>query len=77
MDNGASVWGHKSFSCIDAIQNQAKRYFLGVGKRTPVAVMQDDIGWSVTAHRQWLCVIRQWCRLVQMDPGRINKRVFN
>ncbi len=76
MDYGASVWGHKSFSCIDAVQNRAMRYFLGVGKRTPVAAMQGDIGWSVPAHRQWLFVIRQWCRLAQMDPGRINKRVF-
>ncbi len=77
MDHGASVWGYKSFSCIDAVQNRAMRYFLGVGKRTPVAVMQGDIGWSVPAHRQWICVIQQWCRLAQMDPGRINKIVFN
>ncbi len=54
MDLGTSVWGHKPFSCIDAVQNRAMRNFLGVGKRTPVAAMQGDIGWSAPAHRQWL-----------------------
>ncbi len=50
MDYGASV----SFSCIDAVQNRAMKYFLGVGKRTPVAAMQGDIGWSVPTHRHQL-----------------------
>ncbi len=50
---------------------------LGYRKWITVAAMQDDIGCSVPAHRQWPLVIRQWCRLAQMDPGRINKRVFN
>jgi hypothetical protein len=31
---GASIWGYKSFSCIEAVQNRAMRYSLGVGKRT-------------------------------------------
>ncbi len=44
MDYGTSVWGHKSFSCIDAVQNWAMRYFLRLGKRTPVVARQWEIG---------------------------------
>ncbi len=43
MDYGTSVWGHKSFSCKDIVQNWDMRYFLRLGKHTPVAAMQDDI----------------------------------
>lgn len=29
---GAAVWGHKTFFCINAVQNKAMQFFLGVGK---------------------------------------------
>ena len=32
-------------SCINAIQNRAMRFFLGVGKYTPVAALQGEMGW--------------------------------
>ena len=31
---GAAIWGSKSFSCINAVQNRAMIFFLGVGKYT-------------------------------------------
>ncbi len=36
---GAVVWGAKRFSCINAIQNRAMRFFLGTGKYTPTAAV--------------------------------------
>ena len=32
---GASIWGCKQFSCVNAVQNRALRFFLGVGRYTP------------------------------------------
>ena len=34
MDYGAAIWGHKPHSCIQAVQNRAMRFHLGVGRRT-------------------------------------------
>ena len=39
---GAPIWGTESFSCIQAVQNRAARYFLNVGKYTPVAAVNGD-----------------------------------
>ena len=29
---GAAAWGHKEYSCIDAVHNHICRYFIGVNK---------------------------------------------
>ena len=34
-----SIWGTMSRSCIEAVQNRALRYFLGLGKYTPNSAM--------------------------------------
>ncbi len=59
LDYGAAIWDHKSFSCIQEVQNRAMRYYLGVGRRTPNVAVQSDIGWSCNEQRQWMCVSRQ------------------
>ena len=35
IEYGPAIWGDKCFSCIEAVQHRASRYFLGVGKRAP------------------------------------------
>ena len=35
INYGASIWGTMVYSCIDAVQNRALRYFLGLGKYAP------------------------------------------
>ena len=40
----AAIWGHKEFSCINAVHNRMCRYFLGVKKFTPNAAVQGDMG---------------------------------
>jgi hypothetical protein len=52
------------------------RYYLGVGRSTPVAALTGDMGWIVPAHRQWIGVIRHYCRLTCMDTNRLNYKVF-
>ena len=42
---GAAIWGNKSFSCINSIQNRAMRFYLGTGKYTPTAAVGGDMGW--------------------------------
>ena len=42
---GAPIWGTECFSCIQAVQSRAARYFLNVGKYTPVAAVNGDTAW--------------------------------
>ena len=45
IDYSAAIWGTKSMSCINAVQNRACRYFLGLGRYAPNAAINGDMGW--------------------------------
>ena len=48
---GAAVWGNKTYSCINAVQNRAMRFYLGIGKYPPNAA-SGDTGWQPPGIRQ-------------------------
>ncbi len=73
---GASIWGTKSYSCINAVQNRAMIFYLGTGKYTPTAAVFGDMGWHPPITKQWKCVCNIWSRFTSMDNLRINKRIF-
>ena len=73
---GAAVWGVKEYSVINTVQNKACRFFLGVGKYTPNAAVNGDMGWTPPHIKQMTSVLSHWFRLNHMDSDRINKRVF-
>ncbi len=73
---GAAIWGTRSYACINAIQNRAMRYFLGVGRYAPTAAVSGDMGWIPAHVRQWKCIANHWCRSVNMHDDRINRRIF-
>jgi len=73
---GSAIWGHKQYTCINAIHNKACRYYLGVGKYTANAAVQGDTGLTPPVIDQWLSITRQWCRMVNMNASRINKKFF-
>ena len=56
----ASMWDAKSFSCINAVQNRAMRFFLGTGKCTPTVAVSGDMGWDPALIKQWKCICRYW-----------------
>ena len=72
----AAVWGYKSYSCINAVFNRACRFYLGVGKYTPNAAIQGDMGWKTPWQNQWSCIFKNWKRLCNMPDDRLCKRVF-
>ena len=45
---GLLCGGERSYSCIEAIQNRALRFRLGVGRYTPCAEVSGDMGWTST-----------------------------
>ena len=72
---GAAVWGTKQFSCINAVQSRAARFFLGVGKYSTNAGVLGDTGWEPVIEKQWKVVTGHWSRVQRMDENRINARV--
>ena len=77
MDYSASIWGTCDFSCVDNVFNQACRFFLGVGKYTPVVAIRGEMDWKTSKHRKWLSVTGLLCRIQSMSNVRINKRIFD
>ena len=73
---GAAMWGDRSFSCIDAVQNRAMRLFLGTGKYTPTAAVSGDMSWQPPVLRQWKAICQQWVRFLDIEGMRANKRIF-
>ena len=76
IEYGAGIWGTADRSGIEAVQLRACRYFRGVGRYTPNAAVNGEMGWKPVKLKQWASVCRLWCRLVSMPSERINKRVF-
>ena len=46
------------------VQNKACKFFSG------------DMGWKMSLHRQWECVLRLKLRLMKLPDIRINKRIY-
>ena len=46
IDYSSAVWGTRSYSWIDAVQNRACRYFLGLCKYAPNQAINGDMGWK-------------------------------
>ena len=76
LDYGAAVYGTNSYSCLEAVQNRACRYYLGLGKYAPNLAINGDMGWDTPQNKQWICVIRKWCRMINMDNTRLTKILF-
>ena len=59
IDYGACIWGHREFSCINAVQHRAIRSFLGVHKKTHNAAALGEVGWTPQVMSQKVCIARQ------------------
>ena len=53
INYGSSIWGGKEFSSISSVHNRAGRYYLGLGRYTPNAALQGELGWKTPLQRQW------------------------
>ena len=62
INYGASIWGTREYSCINIVQHRACRFFLGVGKFTPNAAVEGDLGWVPQEVRQWNSVMGSFQR---------------
>ena len=67
---GAGIWG-----CINAVQNRAMRFFLGVGKYIPIADFEGEMEWEASFIKQWTSIGRHFVRISRTPLNRINKHI--
>ena len=78
LDYGAPVWSRFAGNRdIEKVQNLAYRYFLGVGRKHPLAAASGDMCWMPTKRRHQLSTVMFWIHLLQLDNERIAKKVYN
>jgi len=75
IDYSSSIWGFKTYSCINAVQHRAMRFFLGVGRYTPISALFGEMGWDPPIVRQWTSISRYYVRLSYTNHTRLNKRI--
>ena len=76
MDYSSCIWGFEHYSTLEATQNNALRFFLGVGRNHPIAALQGDMGWIPAGFRHNFQFIKWWLRTRSQEPNRISKKVF-
>jgi len=69
------IWGVRNYSCINAVQNRAMRFYLGLGKYAPNDAIIGDMGWTPVYVSQWTTVVRHLVRMSCTTSSRLNKRV--
>ena len=74
---GSGIWGTKSYSAINNVQNKAAKYFLAVGKRTSNTAVRGDLGLSTCFTKQKLSCIRLKCKLIRASEDRLISKVTN
>ena len=73
---GSSVWGTKQYNVINAVQNKACKYFLGVGKYTSNTATRGDMGWTSCMTKQRIASVRLYSRILRIQEGRIQRKIF-
>ena len=66
--------GRSTVFIINAVQNKAGRFFMGVGRYTQNTAVNGDTGWTRPIVRQWPSVINKWYRIKAMKDHSINKQ---
>ena len=77
IEYSSFLWGYKTYSDIEKIQNNVMRSFLGVGRNVSIVALIGDMGWLPIATITKLNCIRFCLRLSNMTDDRLNKQVFN
>ena len=77
IEYSSFLWGYKTYSDIEKIQNNLMRSFLGVGRNAPIVTLIGDMDWLPIATITKLNCIRFWLRLSNMTDDRLNNQVLN
>ena len=76
LDYCSGIWGYQQYSQIDAVQNRAIRFYLGLHRFSPNLAINGDVGWLGSRIRRKINMLRLWNRLLNFVDSRLVKKVF-
>ena len=72
----AHIWAHRKKQPLEKIQNNALRFFFGLGTAAPLAALLGDSGWPpIQLHLQFT-MLKYWFRVCSMSSERVPKQAF-
>jgi hypothetical protein len=76
INYGASIWGTREFSAVNAVKIRGMRFVMGVGRYNQNLALYGDMGRKPCIVKQWISVLRIWSRFTKMSECRLNRKVF-
>ena len=71
----SGIWGTKTYSVINSVQNKAAKSFMSVGRYTSNTAVRGDMGWTSCFTKQRTACVRLLCRILRSDDTRLTRRI--
>ena len=68
--------GYNALDKLDTIQHRAIRLYIDVHKFAPNRAIIADMGWQSSWTRRHVNMLRLWNRLLDMEPQRLTRNIF-
>ena len=72
----AHLWAFTSSPLAVKVQNNALRFFFGLGKAAPTAALLGDSGWPPIQLQLQFVLLKYWYKVNSMDNERLPKKIF-
>ena len=72
----AHLWAFTSSPLAVKVQNNALRFFFGLGKAAPTAALLGDSGWPPIQLQLQFVLLKYWYKVSSMDNERLPKKIF-
>ena len=75
-DYGSEIWGFEPKDGVTKIHLRAARSFLGLPKNATSVGVLAEINWLEPVFRAQIRMVRQFCRVFNMENSRLTKKIF-
>ena len=72
----AHIWAHRKNLQLLKLQNNALRFFFGLGTAAPLAALEGDSGWPPMQLQLQYTMVKYWVRVCAMPLSRIPKVAY-
>ena len=75
-DYAGEITGHTQYSQSVQLHTRAIRAYLGLPKNSCSVGVMSEVDWLLPEYRTKIKMIRQYSRMLNMDEGRLTKKVY-
>ena len=72
----AHIWAHRKNLQLNKLQNNALKFFFGLGNAAPLAALEGDSGWPPLQMQLQYTLVKYWVRVCEMPLSRIPKLAY-